>query len=215
MWMPRDESLVDTPTPYSDAHQLVDFETRLPIHVEGVPVVGLHVARTIERRLIWRSGYYHKLFKELREEKNEWKRKCQALNNSIAAEGMDPNGTIWEHADKLRKELEEAKTKIDRQAERIRYLEGATNHATGTPLSKAAAENEQLRREGQTKMTEMAHRIAQLEADIQQRAKATSVLLKDCLTESYNGPLPGYVRDLIHNHMKDIEHLCSPTGDMD
>lgn len=34
--------------------------------------------------------------------------------------------------------------KIDAQAERIRYLEGATNHATGTPLSKAIKQRNRL-----------------------------------------------------------------------
>jgi len=42
-------------------------------------------------------------------------------------------------------QLAAAQEKITRQAERIRYLEGATNHADGTPLSKALAECEALR----------------------------------------------------------------------
>ena len=33
--------------------------------------------------------------------------------------------------------LQEAEEKIENQAKRIKYLEGATNHASGTPLSKA------------------------------------------------------------------------------
>ena len=40
--------------------------------------------------------------------------------------------------------VEQKDCKIANQAERIRYLEGATNHATGTPLSKATAECDQL-----------------------------------------------------------------------
>ena len=40
-----------------------------------------------------------------------------------------------------------AEAKIDNQAERIRYLEGATNHATGTPLSQAIARAERAEAE--------------------------------------------------------------------
>lgn len=48
---------------------------------------------------------------------------------------------------RLRAEVEKATAKIANQAERIRYLEGATNHATGTPLSLADArkDSERLR----------------------------------------------------------------------
>lgn len=137
MWMPKDESLLDVPTPYSDAHRLVDFDTRKPILIENLPVVGLHVAKALERRLIWRSGYYCKLFKELRAEKNEWKAKYQAERRAAMVEGMDPNGTIWEHAADLKRELDTLK-----------------------------AEMEILRREAQTKVTEMAHHVCQLESDL-------------------------------------------------
>ena len=45
--------------------------------------------------------------------------------------------------DGLRAEVERLKAKISNQADRIRYLEGATNHATGTPLSQAIARAEE------------------------------------------------------------------------
>ena len=45
----------------------------------------------------------------------------------------------------LRKELDEARLKIKSQADRIRYLEGATNHACGTPLSVALRERDEAR----------------------------------------------------------------------
>ena len=44
---------------------------------------------------------------------------------------------------KLRKELDDAKSKIKSQADRIRYLEGATNHAGGTPLKIALRERDE------------------------------------------------------------------------
>jgi hypothetical protein len=43
---------------------------------------------------------------------------------------------------RLRAEVERLTAKIGNQADRIRYLEGATNHATGTPLSQAIARAE-------------------------------------------------------------------------
>ena len=48
---------------------------------------------------------------------------------------------------KLRKELDDAKSKIKSQADRIRYLEGATNHAKGTPLSVALRERDEARQD--------------------------------------------------------------------
>lgn len=46
---------------------------------------------------------------------------------------------------KTKRELAEAREKIKRQAERICQLEGATNHAGGTPLSIALRERDEAR----------------------------------------------------------------------
>jgi septal ring factor EnvC (AmiA/AmiB activator) len=53
--------------------------------------------------------------------------------------------------DRLERELatvteqrDRAQSKIENQAERIKYLEGATNHATGTPLSKMREQRDRL-----------------------------------------------------------------------
>jgi hypothetical protein len=43
---------------------------------------------------------------------------------------------------RLRAEVERLTAKIGNQADRLHYLEGATNHATGTPLSQAIARAE-------------------------------------------------------------------------
>jgi hypothetical protein len=48
-------------------------------------------------------------------------------------------------AEKLERERDEAREKIKRQAERICQLEGATNHAGGTPLSIALRERDEAR----------------------------------------------------------------------
>ena len=50
-------------------------------------------------------------------------------------------------ARKLERERTSAINKIQRQAERIRQLEGATNHAGGTPLSIALKERDEARAE--------------------------------------------------------------------
>jgi hypothetical protein len=51
--------------------------------------------------------------------------------------------TEW--AEQLERERDEARKKIGRQRERIAYLEGATHHACGTPLSKAIKERDEAR----------------------------------------------------------------------
>ena len=47
----------------------------------------------------------------------------------------------------LRAEVERLTARESNQSERIRYLEGATNHATGTPLSQAIARAERAEAE--------------------------------------------------------------------
>ena len=60
----------------------------------------------------------------------------------IAAEMSQEREHNANEASRLRAEVERLTAKIGNQADRIRYLEGATNHATGTPLSKAIARAE-------------------------------------------------------------------------
>jgi hypothetical protein len=44
-----------------------------------------------------------------------WKEKYIDLKNAHIAEGQDPAGTIWEHADKLQRELAASKAEVERQ----------------------------------------------------------------------------------------------------
>jgi F0F1-type ATP synthase membrane subunit b/b' len=48
-----------------------------------------------------------------------WKEKYIDLRNAHIAEGQDPAGTIWEHADKLQKELKETKAEVERLKEQL------------------------------------------------------------------------------------------------
>ena len=43
----------------------------------------------------------------------EWKEKYIDLKNAHIAEGQDPAGTIWEHADKLQRELNASKAEVE------------------------------------------------------------------------------------------------------
>ena len=58
----------------------------------------------------------------------EWKQRFIDLRNAHIAEGQDPAGTIWEHADKLQKELKETKAEVERlKAELISLTPDKTN----------------------------------------------------------------------------------------
>ena len=66
---------------------------------------------------------------------------------------MTPNEMLAMIA-QLRRERNQAREKIKRQAERIRELEGATNHACGTPLSVALRERDEAKEAYGTLATE-------------------------------------------------------------
>lgn len=46
--------------------------------------------------------------KELTEQREEWKEKFKTLDRELKAELRDPNGTIWEHAASLQKQVDKA-----------------------------------------------------------------------------------------------------------
>ena len=62
---------------------------------------------------------------------------------SVGLENADRECVPAEFARKLECERNDAREKIERQANRIRYLEGATNYAKGTPLSIALRERDE------------------------------------------------------------------------
>ena len=75
----------------------------------------------------------------LRAEVERWK--------TVAAQMTAEREHNANEAGRLRAEVERLTAKIGNQADRIRYLEGATNHATGTPLSQAIARAEKAEAE--------------------------------------------------------------------
>ena len=64
---------------------------------------------------------------------------------AVMAAGGDWSFPLRECSRRLERQRDEAQEKIERQADRIRYLEGATNHAKGTPLSVALRERDEAR----------------------------------------------------------------------
>ena len=61
---------------------------------------------------------------------------------AVMAAGGDWSYPLRECSRRLERQRDEAREKIERQSDRIRYLEGATNHAKGTPLSIALKERD-------------------------------------------------------------------------
>jgi hypothetical protein len=53
------------------------------------------------------------------------------LEVQLGQAAMHSHPILWEHSRRMQRERDEAREKIKRQAERIRELEGATNHAGG------------------------------------------------------------------------------------
>jgi len=53
------------------------------------------------------------------------------LEVQLGQAAMHSHPILWEHSRRMERERDEAREKIKRQAERIRKLEGATNHAGG------------------------------------------------------------------------------------
>ncbi len=53
------------------------------------------------------------------------------LEVQLGQAAMHSHPILWEHSRRMERERDKAREKIKRQAERIRKLEGATNHAGG------------------------------------------------------------------------------------
>jgi hypothetical protein len=80
--------------------------------VRGNEVVTLQCARHIERRLKAVHAFYLEELNKLRAERANLKDKLRELQIAQMVEGMDPNGTIWEHAAKLQTENNELLAKL-------------------------------------------------------------------------------------------------------
>jgi hypothetical protein len=84
-----------------------------------------------------------KILDDVREQRDELLR----YNDEFRKETLicaDCDAISKEEYDQAIEQRDKAWKKIENQAERITYLEGATNHATGTPLSKAIEQRDRL-----------------------------------------------------------------------
>jgi hypothetical protein len=103
-----------------------------------------------------------KMHEETREKiKADHKLEFQERKWAVKVEEVPPihELPIEDRFEILKQACDEQEIKIKNQAERIRYLEGATNHATGTPLSKALAELAKAR-EALDEIRTLAHCIS-------------------------------------------------------
>jgi chromosome segregation ATPase len=99
----------ETPTPrtdaawntYGDDYELELFARQLERELTEIRAALGDDGRRTHKELI--------LLATKAAEWRTWKEKYIDLRNAHIAEGQDPAGTIWEHADKLQKELKETK----------------------------------------------------------------------------------------------------------
>lgn len=113
-WTPDEFRKAKWETPVADFHRLTDNHASppTPILVAGCEVVTLDQARHLERSLRALHAFYRSEFAKMREERDRLREEVKAMRIAQAVEGMDPNGTIWEHADKLQKEYEELQRRL-------------------------------------------------------------------------------------------------------
>jgi chromosome segregation ATPase len=83
----------------------------------------------------------------------------------------------------LKRELAGAKDKIEQQVTRIKYLEGATNHATGTPLTKALEQLHEMKIDRDEwkevaggRLLDKIYKVAQLERELAEARKQRDTL---------------------------------------
>ena len=96
----------------------------------------------------------------------EWKKKYIDLRNAHIAEGQDPAGTIWEHADKLQKEIKETKAEVERLKKELADWDYGTR-----------AEREQKRAEkAEADVAKLNHQLLKTESELLQSQDINSFL---------------------------------------
>ena len=97
---------------------------------------------------------------------------------AVMAAGGDWSFPLRECSRRLERQRDEAREKIERQANRIRYLEGATNHAKGTPLSIALRERDEAFQLLASEKTTRNHIIKRSVEVERERDKAREALMQ-------------------------------------
>jgi predicted nucleic acid-binding Zn-ribbon protein len=94
----------------------------------------------------------------------EWKQKYIDLRNAHIAEGQDPAGTIWEHADKIQQELKASKAEV---MEINRIMIGWKQRATMSETDLEASKAE---------VAKLNHQLLKTESDLLQSQDINSFL---------------------------------------
>jgi predicted nuclease with TOPRIM domain len=132
--MPRTEALVNKSIQIEDGTYLTE-----DLHIHSRQLEQELAASKAEvaeiRNALGDDGRRtHKEILELATKASEWrtwKEKYIDLKNAHIAEGQDPAGTIWEHADKLQKELKETQAEVERLKEEARVGNIALDNLRG------------------------------------------------------------------------------------
>tara|TARA_R110000868_G_scaffold260336_1_gene518513 strand:+ start:1174 stop:2049 length:876 start_codon:yes stop_codon:yes gene_type:complete len=128
-------------TPVTEAHRKLSRDVIFSA-TDGAQLIADSEAKaTAELRGALALGQQNcdDVYDDLRAERDQ----LRANRNNLRADLDAVKSILTEEKDRA----ERAEAKISNQAERIRYLEGATNHATGTPLSQAIARAERAEAE--------------------------------------------------------------------
>ena len=108
--------------------------------------VPIEFARQLERELVAVTEERDELKSKYRTHHDEAERITNEIRRvSSVCRELEREVVNWKMAHDIAiEQRDRAQSKIENQAERIKYLEGATNHATGTPLSKMREQRDRL-----------------------------------------------------------------------
>jgi chromosome segregation ATPase len=151
---------------------------------------------------------------DLRKQRDDWAAMCgrykQERDEARAQQASACNSTLRLDAInfKLRKELDDARTKIKSQADRLRILEGATNHAEGTPLSIALKERDEAR-EQNVKLRDIADTAIEYvgHTSVQQKLRSELKQKSDELHRMSVIEMMDYNLNVKH-HVEEWENRC-------
>jgi hypothetical protein len=125
-----------------------------------------HISVTAMCRIIreWQSRAYSAELKlaRIERERDEARSEIEKLKEELESHAWTISPAMAQaKIDELVEQRDKALTKIENQAERIKCLEGATNHATGTPLSKMREQRDRLAEAGKILAEEYEDRRSQ------------------------------------------------------
>lgn len=134
---------------------------------EGHRDAGQHFAANLERELNDTNAVALRYAYEIDRLKEEIEKHALTSSPALAQAQAQIDQLVHANARivELETELAAAQAKIVNQSERIRYLEGATNHATGTPLSQAHAKIAALEAQLEADAWKISPAMAQAQID--------------------------------------------------